>query len=928
MYKNKQLSFLLGILIMCIIISCAEKDPIIEQTQIQLVAVHEAALTRSVNDIQATSFDGEEEINVYMQVSGASDHSEQVGNQPSYLFKTQSADENGINQLYLPNNAKLFYPPGNNVKLNVQAYYPKDITSNTSSLFVLTDQTQNMDNDAAKYKQQDVMFASVSNYPKSSQAIHLQFSHKMAKLIVNVRLNETSGITINAIKLKNFLTEAIFNSATGNLTATGSKNDITIANESQALIPPQTITSDFITVETNKGNAIFYIDSKEFEAGHQYIVNLGVGLTNVSQYGAVSIQNWSKAAGTLTVAELGNTGFAFAGTVAETYYYDGQEKKPELSVKDGENELTEHQDYELEYFNNINAGTALIVANGKGSKYEGYTAVQAFEIKKATINLEYLQSIIYAEYESGKEVQNELLNKGDATVSITSSDEDVAIIQDGKIIITGGGLTTITAETNDKNYEHTSTSFTLNVTPTSSSTNLRLEFADNETPSYTYDETNGVAIARTPEVVLYDGTNVVPQGEYSIVYSSPGNTSKACNAGEARVTVTGVGKRYSTSVVLYKTFNIAQATNTLTVDATTPGDGIHVGYDVNKTDQIIAHSRFGSPTFAISSGYSTAYADVNSSTGVVTGKGATAGTTRVTVSVPSSSNYTTPTPVNVDVYVEKLYFQWTYTGDFQTWTLPADAYYTFELRGGSGGWDGGYGAQGGLIKARKWLSKNTVVYIAVGGGGTGSAGAGALLGGWNGGGHSGLTGSSGSGGGATDIRIGGKACGSSVSYESNYPYLNDNNGGNPEKNASIDNRVLVAGGGGGASNGSGHGLAGGAEGSGKTASFNAPKWKGTNKRTKPNPQSTSCDGGGGGGGYYGGNEGNDGGTGATGGSNYVPNDWTLLTGTRDTDEPTTVYSSASADYQQTGATSIEHTYDGVLSFPGEASCTISYKITN
>ncbi|MCR5819229.1 MAG: MBG domain-containing protein, partial [Prevotella sp.] len=74
----------------------------------------------------------------------------------------------------------------------------------------------------------------------------------------------------------------------------------------------------------------------------------------------------------------------FTLTLGETEFtYDGTAKKPAAIVKDGEQTLTIDVDYTLEYLNNVNAGTAKVIATGKGN-YAG-TKTAEFIIKKADI---------------------------------------------------------------------------------------------------------------------------------------------------------------------------------------------------------------------------------------------------------------------------------------------------------------------------------------------------------------------------------------------------------------------------------------------------------------------------------------------------------------------------------------------------------------
>ena len=72
---------------------------------------------------------------------------------------------------------------------------------------------------------------------------------------------------------------------------------------------------------------------------------------------------------------------------AEGYTYDGTEKKPTVTVKDGEAVLTLDKDYTVSYTNNINAGdnTAVVSITGKGD----YTIdeTRKFSIAKAALTI-------------------------------------------------------------------------------------------------------------------------------------------------------------------------------------------------------------------------------------------------------------------------------------------------------------------------------------------------------------------------------------------------------------------------------------------------------------------------------------------------------------------------------------------------------------
>ncbi len=76
------------------------------------------------------------------------------------------------------------------------------------------------------------------------------------------------------------------------------------------------------------------------------------------------------------------------------YVYNGSEKKPAVTVKDGSSTLTEGKDYSLTYSDNVNAGTAKVTVSGMGS-YSG-ESVQSFRIMPARIEA-YKLSIAVSE---------------------------------------------------------------------------------------------------------------------------------------------------------------------------------------------------------------------------------------------------------------------------------------------------------------------------------------------------------------------------------------------------------------------------------------------------------------------------------------------------------------------------------------------------
>lgn len=179
---------------------------------------------------------------------------------------------------------------------------------------------------------------------------------------------------------------------------------------------------------------------------------------------------------------------------------------------------------------------------------------------------------------------------------------------------------------------------------------------------------------------------------------------------------------------------------------------------------------------------------------------------------------------NTDILAKNDIIAITYTGSKQEITLPIGKY-RLRLWGAKGGADaGGDGCSGGYAEGILTLYEPTKVYIYIGGQGKGqTVGAG---GGFNGGGNAGTYGTSGAGGGASDIRL---------------------------RQDSLYARVLVAGGGAGSgitaasilNYGWGGGETGGPNNSGQTAGQTSGYSFGIG-------QNRIGDGGGGGGGWYGG----------------------------------------------------------------------------
>lgn len=746
-------------------------------TPIVLAAVDSSYATRAGTAIQSTTFQSGQKVNAY--ISNAST-GEAVGNNPT-VYTAETA-QNGINPL--TPDVQPYFPNGNS-SVNIFALYPSTgdnaVTSDNTKFSVLATQTSD-----EQYKQSDLMHARVENQSKTGGTVNLGFSHKMAKLVISA--SGEDNITVNSIKLTNFYRTIGFTPSSGVLGASGTladKEDIYLSNGGAVLIPPQTLTNTiFIVLGTSKGEAKFMIqDSKTFEAGKQYFINLVVGDGNFRDNYVAPITGWGDV-GTISVAAAGSSGFTI-GAIS-SFTYTGDSIKPTPVVNSGSKTLTKDTDYTLQYFDNTNVGTASVLVVGAGT-YAGIAAVKTFTITQATGALSYNQSSITIDYVKGATVTNVLTKTGDGTMTYSSSNTAVATVSAGGVVSMKGpgGPITITANmAGDKNYTAATASYQLTinkkqVTPTALTVTLSQS-------SFVY---NGNV--QKPVVTVLDGNEELTEStDYTLTWPSD-----CTNVGTKTITITGNGGYDGT---ITKTYSITQATNTITLN--TDDAYVFVGSTVTRTAQV----KFGTPSYSSSS---TTYATVDSSTGVVTGKAA--GSATITVSVAGTTNYTgVSASYKINVRNSSI-TNFAYTGGAQTFTAPYTGTYKLEVKGAGGGKYSGSnnpdGGMGGYACGNIRLNANDQLYVVIGGAGGGNSGSTAGTGGYNGGGSGGKGNSKNGGcggGGATHIAW---AKNGSTTY-SNYGEL---------KNYSNHQElvIIVAGGAGGASyncvGGEGGGTSGG-----------------------------------------------------------------------------------------------------------------------
>jgi hypothetical protein len=289
--KTKKILFAAAAL--TVLAACSNDDAVTEPTEGRVpvtlaYTTIDATETRAAQNLNEGTFASGESVTVRISNTGANAWTD-------YTFTTAAAGA-----MTAPNPAP-YYPAGTQ-NIDIAAYYPATAGTTFS---VATDQTAD-----ASYKASDLMFASVTNQAKQAEAVNLAFSHKMAKLCVNITAG--SGVTsITSVSILNVKPAVSFNQATGAVgEASGEATTIAMSNNGAALIPAQTIDGGLLSIVTDKGTATYSVASKAFAAGQLYTLNITVNLRAVGT--TTAITGWTSE-GTVTVNPVLN---APAGVVA------------------------------------------------------------------------------------------------------------------------------------------------------------------------------------------------------------------------------------------------------------------------------------------------------------------------------------------------------------------------------------------------------------------------------------------------------------------------------------------------------------------------------------------------------------------------------------------------------------------------------------
>ncbi len=234
----------------------------------------------------------------------------------------------------------------------------------------------------------------------------------------------------------------------------------------------------------------------------------------------------------ITLEEL----YADNVTLDETNYtYDGNEKKPNVTVKIGDKTLIEGTDYEIEYVDNTNAGTAKVLVRGKGNYFTEDRIEKEFTIGKLAIN-PVIGAIVDQQY-TGSEIKPQLTVTFDAVT--LEADKDYVVTYTDNINVGIAHASIAPKEDGNYTFETTgeNTKKDFNIIPhTLTNDDITLEYT-----VIKYDGTD-----KEPRVtVTIDGNELAKDTDYTVTYAD----NKEIGT-EAKVTVTATSANYTGSVTL------------------------------------------------------------------------------------------------------------------------------------------------------------------------------------------------------------------------------------------------------------------------------------------------------------------------------------------------------------------------------------------
>lgn len=189
-----------------------------------------------------------------------------------------------------------------------QPYFTLDGSSTTANGYYpskpgTTFSVSTSQNTDANYKASDLMYASVDiTKSAGSGSGKLTFAHKMAKIIVNITrgggISSISAVkivggyrTINVTNTNCTLGTTLTNANSSTNITVYSGNSTAATLSCAALIPPQTISGNFLQIVTDKGTVTYSLSNKAFATAKSYTFNITINAAAIGT--TVAITGWT-----------------------------------------------------------------------------------------------------------------------------------------------------------------------------------------------------------------------------------------------------------------------------------------------------------------------------------------------------------------------------------------------------------------------------------------------------------------------------------------------------------------------------------------------------------------------------------------------------------------------------------------------------------
>ncbi|MCR5846590.1 MAG: S-layer homology domain-containing protein [Lachnospiraceae bacterium] len=410
-------------------------------------------------------------------------------------------------------------------------------------------------------------FAKVGNqlYLSTPKAIYQVGTDGSTSLYYSLSTNELSvgyiyGLLGDGNKLYYYLEKAPFDGQYTKKTLTIQAGQIPIS-DCTVTVAAQSYTGSPITPQvTVKYDGATLIQGTDYTVSYSNNINAGtatVTVTGAGNYVGTTTATFSIAAKSvngLTISSIGD------------YTYNGLAIIPDITVKDGNKLLTENKDYSIEYFDNINTGTATVTITGKGN-YSG-SRNETFNILAKSISGTDIDSISDKTYSGSAITPNVTIYDG---TNLLAKGTDYTVSYSNNV---NAGMATITI-TGIGNYIGTATvSFKINA---KSLANLFVDAISSQV--YT-----GSAI--TPTVTVKDGNKTLVKGtDYTVAYSDN------INPGTATVTITGKGNYTGTRTTHFSITQDIKSIQDVTVleipDQTYTGEAIKPSLTIKDGNRVL-----------------------------------------------------------------------------------------------------------------------------------------------------------------------------------------------------------------------------------------------------------------------------------------------------------------------------------------------------